>query len=141
MAEEDNDYNFKRSLLIEGEARKKLFKHEVLNPIDYIINNNYITFNKKQFKQKKGIPQGMCVSYILSSFYYSCLEERALSFLKQTDDLNCVMRLTDDYLLMTTSKPNAMQFIEKLFALSAENGYRFNAKKLRTNFDVNIDRL
>ena len=145
VTEEDNDYNFKRSLLIECEPRRKIFKHEVLNPIDYIICNNYITFNKRQFKQRKGIPQGMCVSYILSSFYYSCLEDRALRFLKPqnvTDgSLNCVMRLTDDYLLMTTSKSNAMLFIERLFALSAENGYKFNAKKLRANFPVNIEKL
>lgn len=47
VTEEDNDYNFKRSLLIECEPRRKIFKHEVLNPIDYIIGNNYITFNKK----------------------------------------------------------------------------------------------
>lgn len=51
------------------------------------------------------------------------------------------MRMTDDYLLMTTSKNNAMQFIEKLFALAAENGYKFNQKKLKANFPVNIEKL
>lgn len=33
-------------------------------------------------------------------------------------ELNCLMRLTDDYLLMTTSKNNAMLFIEKMQKLS-----------------------
>jgi hypothetical protein len=33
-------------------------------------------------------------------------------------ELNCLMRLTDDYLLMTTSKNNAMLFIEKMHNLS-----------------------
>ena len=33
-------------------------------------------------------------------------------------ELNCLMRLTDDYLLMTTSKNNAMLFIEKMYNLS-----------------------
>lgn len=78
MDENYFDYNFKRAICIEAESRKKVFKHEILNPIDYIIQNNYVTFNKKCFKQTKGIPQGMCISYILSSFYYSCLEESAL---------------------------------------------------------------
>lgn len=72
---QENDYNFKRTLVVEQEHRKKLFKKDLLTPIDYIIQNNYITFNKSQYKQTKGIPQGMCVSYILSSFYYACLEE------------------------------------------------------------------
>jgi hypothetical protein len=58
----------------------------------------------------------MCISYILSSFFYSSLEDRALSYIKQDDKgLNLVMRLTDDYLLVTDSKPNAMLFIERLF--------------------------
>ena len=46
----ENDFNLKRSLLVEHEARKKLSKRDALTPLDYIIQNNYITFNKKQFK-------------------------------------------------------------------------------------------
>ena len=39
-------------------------------------------------------------------------------------ELNCIMRLTDDYLLMTSSKANAMLFIERLvgMALSSKFG-------------------
>jgi hypothetical protein len=65
------------------------------------------------------------VSYILSSFYYANLEENVLGFLRKpathgslTPELNLLMRLTDDYLLMTTEKNNAMLFIEKLCQLS-----------------------
>jgi hypothetical protein len=58
------------------------------------------------------------LSYILSSFYYANLEENALHFLKKDsgkpNELNCLMRLTDDYLLMTTNKNNAMLVIEQL---------------------------
>jgi hypothetical protein len=50
-------------------------KNDLLTPLQYIAKHNYITFNKKQFKQTKGIPQGLCVSYILSSFYYATLED------------------------------------------------------------------
>jgi len=44
------------------------------------------------------------------------------------------MRLTDDYLLMTTSKNNAMQMIEKMYGLSKVSNFKFNLKKLKTNF-------
>jgi telomerase reverse transcriptase len=47
-----------------------------------ICRNNFITFNKKQYRQTKGIPQGLSVSYILSSFYYANLEENVLGFLR-----------------------------------------------------------
>ena len=51
------------------------------------------------------------------------------------------MRLTDDYLYMTTSKPNAMLFIERLHGMSLANNFKFNMKKLRTNFTVNLTKI
>jgi hypothetical protein len=87
------------------------------------------------------------VSYILSSFYYANLEESVLTFLRKENldtssnkplELNLLMRLTDDYLLMTTEKNNAMLFIEKLYKLSNTNLFKFNMKKLKTNFVLNL---
>lgn len=51
------------------------------------------------------------------------------------------MRQTDDYLLMTTSRTNAMLFIERLYGISLANGFRFNMSKLRTNFPINIQKI
>lgn len=48
------------------------------------------------------------------------------------------MRLTDDYLLMTTSKNNAMLFIEKMYKLSQVSNFKFNMRKLKTNFVLNL---
>ena len=70
---------------MEQEQRKKHIKNDLLTPLQYIARNNYITFNKKQFKQTKGIPQGLCVSYILSSFYYANLEDSLLHFLRREE--------------------------------------------------------
>jgi hypothetical protein len=42
---------------------------------------------------------------------------------------------------MTTSKANAMLFIEKLYAASLSNNFRFNMKKLRTNFELNVSKI
>jgi len=128
----------------------------LLEPLQYICKNNYITFNKKQFKQTKGIPQGLCVSYILSSFYYANLEDAQLTFLRKESipgqvtrpgqnaaelELNCLLRLTDDYLLMTSDKNNAMLFIEKMHDLSKVSNFRFNMKKLKTNFQLNLQKI
>ena len=46
------------------------------------------------------------------------------------------MRLTDDYLLITTQENNAVLFIEKLINVSRENGFKFNMKKLQTSFPL-----
>lgn len=51
------------------------------------------------------------------------------------------MRLTDDYLLMTTNKNNAMLFIEKLYKASQTNNFKFNMKKCKTNFVLNLQKI
>lgn len=51
------------------------------------------------------------------------------------------MRLTDDYLMITTEKNNAMLFIEQLYKLSSNSSFKFNAKKLKTSFVVNLKKL
>lgn len=56
-------------------------------------------------------------------------------------ELNCLMRLTDDYLLMTTSKNNAMLFIEKMYKLSQVSNFKFNMRKLKTNFFLNLQKI
>lgn len=47
ILEEENDLNFKRTILAEQEQRRKLLKKDLLEPLQYICKNNYITFNKK----------------------------------------------------------------------------------------------
>jgi len=48
------------------------------------------------------------------------------------------MRLTDDYLLITTKEGNALRMIENLMDVSKQNGFKFNMKKLKTNFPINL---
>ena len=55
--------------------------------------------------------------------------------------LNCLMRLTDDYLLITTNKNHAMLMIEKMYKLSQISNFKFNMKKLKTNFMLNLAKI
>lgn len=100
------------------------------------------------------------MSYILSSFYYANLEDHQLAFLRREQipghsnpdgfsenaihtelELNCLMRLTDDYLLMTSNKNNAMLFVEKMHDLSKQSTFKMNMKKLKTNFVLNLSKI
>ena len=51
------------------------------------------------------------------------------------------MRQTDDYLLITNSKPTAMNFIERLTSMAADNKFQFNMRKLRANFKLNVQKI
>nr|O00939.1 RecName: Full=Telomerase reverse transcriptase; AltName: Full=Telomerase catalytic subunit; AltName: Full=Telomerase subunit P123 [Euplotes aediculatus]AAC47515.1 telomerase subunit p123 [Euplotes aediculatus] len=142
LENEQNDLNAKKTLIVEAKQRNYFKKDNLLQPVINICQYNYINFNGKFYKQTKGIPQGLCVSSILSSFYYATLEESSLGFLRdesmnpENPNVNLLMRLTDDYLLITTQENNAVLFIEKLINVSRENGFKFNMKKLQTSFPL-----
>ncbi len=99
-----------------------------------------VSFNKNLFHQVKGIPQGLNVSYILNSFYFSELETQVanINFIRDVPVTVC-MRLTDDYLFLSRDKEIALTFIRALFKVSAQYDFRFNLSKIRANFDVAID--
>ena len=136
----ENDFNLKRTIIVEEESRRKYTSRDLLAPVTHICLHNYLTFNKKQYRQVRGIPQGLCLSYILSSFYYASLEEQALGFLKN-EDCSLLMRLTDDYLLMTSSKDSALLAIEQVERLSRSGWFKIQVSKLKTSFVVDLHRV
>jgi len=137
MIDSRDDINLENNLCIDIFIRKRMTKVELLEPIYYICNSNFVSFNKKYYLQTKGIPQGLSISYILSSFYYSILEKQSLKFLEENNNgLNLLMRLTDDYLFVTSSKENANNLIENMLKLSENNDFKINYKKLKTNFPI-----
>lgn len=124
------------------ETREKVHLTAAIKSMENVMVHNFITVNKRQFLQTKGIPQGLCLSQILANFYYSSIEDAKLSFLKQHEhesasELNCLMRFTDDYLLMTTDLGNAKKFIQSMFKLARKFEFKVNMGKLRTNFELN----
>nr|AAP42279.1 telomerase reverse transcriptase [Moneuplotes crassus] len=147
LENDQNELNAKKTLLVENQKRDPYKKKALLDPVIEICRHNYIEFNRKYYKQTKGIPQGLCVSSILSSFYYASLEEHALGYLRKESmdtinpNITLLMRLTDDYLLVTTKKSNAVLFIEKLTEVSSLNKFKFNMKKLQTNFPLDPSKL
>lgn len=56
-------------------------------------------------------------------------------------NISLLMRLTDDYILITTQEDNAVTFIEKCINVSRENKFKFNMKKLQTSFPLDPTRF
>lgn len=93
-----------------------------------------VKFDKVKFLQKRGIPQGLNVSGVLCSFYFAVLEEEATRFLRETpNNTELLMRLTDDYLFITTDQTRAKQLLEELIKSGAKNGFELNMNKIQTN--------
>ena len=56
-------------------------------------------------------------------------------------NISLLMRLTDDYILITTQEDNAVTFIEKCINVSRENKFKFNIKKIQKSFPLDLARF
>jgi telomerase reverse transcriptase len=98
------------------------------------VERNLVKFGKKFYRQKKGIPQGSILSSILCNFFYAELEREELSFALTEDSL--LMRLLDDFLLITLHQGHAEQFIKVMHHGHPKYGVSVKGEKSMANFDV-----
>ena len=110
---------------------------ELLRLVASHIQQNLVKIGKKFYRQKKGIPQGSVLSSTLCNYFYADLEVHVLSFLNSEDCL--LLRLIDDFLLITTDKSKAARFVETMHRGVPEYGVAVNPRKTLVNFDLTID--
>ena len=97
------------------------------------VSNNVIKIGKKLFRQKEGVPQGSVLSSLLCSFFYTELESECLQFLDDSNSL--LLRLIDDFLLITLDQLEAQQFLQVMHDGVEKYGVEVNKTKSLTNFE------
>lgn len=97
------------------------------------VTNNLVKIGKKYYRQKTGIPQGSVLSSFLANYFYADLEVHYLGFLE--DDC-LLLRLIDDFLLITLDQRKAKRFVETLHAGVPDYGVEVNPDKTLVNFDM-----
>lgn len=101
------------------------------------LERNIVKFGQKYYRQVIGVPQGSILSTLLCSFFYADMESKYLSFLESSSSL--VLRLVDDFLLITSKKQHALRFLEIMQRGIPEFGLSVKSEKTKTNFNVSID--
>ena len=101
------------------------------------VDTNLVRIGKHFYRQKDGIPQGGVLSSLICNYFYGHLEAEHLDFVKR-DDGSLLLRLIDDFLLITTDKAKAVKFLEVMHAGVPRYGVCVNTAKTLVNFDVNI---
>jgi telomerase reverse transcriptase len=124
-------------VFIDSAVRKTHRKADLLRLLADHINNNLVRVGKKYYRQKTGIPQGSVLSSFLCNYFYADLERRHLDFLDGRDSL--LLRLIDDFLLITQDKGKAVRFAQTMHKGFPEYGVQVSLKKTLVNFDVIID--
>ncbi|PQE12601.1 Telomerase reverse transcriptase protein [Rutstroemia sp. NJR-2017a BBW] len=124
----------KHTIFIETVVNQIRSTPSLLDLLTEHISRNMVQIGKRFYRQKEGIPQGSVVSSLLCNYFYADLESKHLSFLQPSESL--LLRLIDDFLLITTNPMHAKRFLEVMHAGVPEYGVAVNPEKTLTNFEV-----
>ncbi|XP_020832373.1 telomerase reverse transcriptase isoform X1 [Phascolarctos cinereus] len=104
----------------------------------HLIRNSILKIKNKYYVQCQGIPQGSILSTLLCSLCYGNMENKLFPGIQQ-DGL--LIRLIDDFLLVTPHLTQAKVFLRTLAKGIPEYGCLINPKKTVVNFPVEEDIL
>lgn len=125
----------KKSTVFVGNAASKThLTGDLLRLLAEHVKANLVKIGKKYYRQKTGIPQGSVLSSFLCNYFYADLEIHHLDFLSGPDCL--LLRLTDDFLVITSDKSKALRFVKTMHRGIPEYGVAVNPKKTLVNFDM-----
>jgi telomerase reverse transcriptase len=127
----------RRSTFVDGGVQGKINRRAVLALLTEHVEQNLIKVGTRVYRQKEGIPQGSIVSSLLCSYFYAELERHVLSFVTASNSI--LLRLIDDFLVISTDKAVAEKFMQVMHAGVPEFGVKVKAEKSRANFDVLVD--
>lgn len=127
----------KNTVYVDSVFRKAHKTRDLLALMASHIQQNLVKIGKKYYRQKDGIPQGSVVSSILCNYFYADLERKRLHFL-QTDDC-LLLRLIDDFLLITTNEGKAARFVTVMQQGMPEYGVTVSPLKTLVNFTMPSD--
>lgn len=112
-------------------------KDDLMRLLREHVERNLVKIGKRYYRQKRGIPQGSILSSILCNFFYAELEREVLSFALAS---NCLLlRLLDDFLLITVDRPIAERFVRVMHRGQTDYGVVVKSSKSLVNFDVVTD--
>ncbi|KAF5660987.1 telomerase reverse transcriptase [Fusarium heterosporum] len=124
----------KNIVFVDSALRKTHGVGELMHLLKQHVEQNLVKVGKKYYRQKVGIPQGSVLSSFLCNYFYADLEAKCLNFLDTADCL--LLRLIDDFLLVTLDQNKAVQFVNAMHSGFPEYGVTVNPAKTMVSFDM-----
>lgn len=112
-------------------------KSDLMQLLREHVERNLVKIGKRFYRQKTGIPQGSILSSILCNFFYAELERDVLGFVLGPESL--LLRLLDDFCLITTERKHAEGFVRTMHRGQADYGVSVRRDKSLVNFEVETE--
>ena len=127
----------KHTVFVENIVNQFRDRDELLHLLAEHVQRNMVKIGKKFYRQKEGIPQGSVISSLLCNYFYADLEAHHLQFLQSGNSL--LLRLIDDFLLITTDRSHARKFVQVMHDGLPAYGVRVNPDKTLANFEAVVN--
>jgi telomerase reverse transcriptase len=127
----------KSTVFVETVRSSTRSSTEMMQLLREHVERNMVKIGKKFYRQKSGIPQGSVLSSLLCNYFYAGLESQHLDLLQEGKSL--LLRLVDDFLLITTDREHAKSFLHVMHSGLPEYGVQVSKAKTLTNFEVTIN--
>jgi telomerase reverse transcriptase len=134
--EQDTAEGRTRTVYVNGLNQRQESRRSIVALLEEHIQSNLIKVGNRFYRQKIGIPQGSIVSSLLCSYFYAELEREVLGFVGRNSIL---LRLIDDFLVISTDRRVAERFVSTMHAGVPRYGVQVKAEKSRANFDVEVE--
>jgi len=128
----------KRNVVFVDTGNQRVWSSgQLLKLLQEHVQENIVKIGKRHLKQIRGIPQGSVLSSLLCSLFYTAFERERLAFL---DPASCLLlRLIDDFLLVTTKESQARTFLQVMTAGDPSFGISVNPDKTLASFDASVE--
>ena len=129
----------KRTVFVEAALQGHESREALLRLLKDHVQRNVVRIGGRYHRQRAGIPQGSVVSSLLCNVFYAHFERAELGFLDDGDaGDSLLLRLIDDFLLVTTDRAKARRFLRVLSAGNAAYGIQVRPEKSLVNFDHGV---
>ncbi|XP_037549563.1 telomerase reverse transcriptase [Nematolebias whitei] len=122
------------AILVEQYFSSDLCGREALQFFTQMLAGSVVQHKKKTYRQCRGIPQGAVVSSLLCCLCYGHMEN--VLFKDISENKGCLMRLVDDFLLITPDHHQAQTFLRTMLNGVPQYGLVVNPQKVVVNFEV-----
>jgi hypothetical protein len=138
--------SLRHAIIADLPPPRVLTRHELHEQLREHVLNNLIKDGGRFYRQRTGIPQGSVLSSLMCCAVYAYVERHCLAPLGLVAPsplppsgvgapyVGVLLRLIDDFLYITTTRPAAIGFTSALMRGFAEYGCTANAQKLQLNF-------
>lgn len=126
----------KNTIFVDSVVPTTRPKGALLGLLEEHVERNVVKIGKRFYRQKVGIPQGSVLSSLLCNFFYARLEKEYLGFIDA--DESVLLRMIDDFLLITTNKDHAERFSHIMHSGVDEYGVQVSLAKSLANFDMSV---